>query len=149
MAASQIFHTGGRRLLNQIFNGATARPTTLYLLLRQLDGVSGHPADAAAADTLTSNLQEVSTSGTGYARIAITLNTSNAPETASGADSILTFAQQTYSFTGTVTGITHAALATTSDNTGVLIESAPLSTTRNVANGDQLKVTFVSTITQG
>lgn len=147
MAATQIAHTVGRRLVNQILNGATARPTTVYLGLRKLDGAGGAPADAAAADTLTSNLSEVA--GVGYARIAITFNTTNAPETLSGADSLLTFAQQTFTFTGTFTGITHAFLATTSDNTGVLIESAPLSVTRNVANGDQLKVTFLSYMGQG
>lgn len=147
MAATQIFHSEGRRLLNQIFNGATSKPATLYLLLRTLDGTGGHAADAAAADTLTSNLYEVS--GGGYARQAITFNSTNMPESASGADSILTFAQQTFTFTGTITGITHAAVATTSDNTGKLVASAPLSTTRNVANGDQLKVTFVFTLTQG
>lgn len=147
MPASQIVHTGGRRLINQILNGATARPTTVYLGLRTLDGASGHTSDAAAADTLASNLFEVS--GAGYARIAITFNTTNAPESLSGADSVLTFAQQTFNFTGTVNGITHAFLATTSDNTGVLIESAPLSVTRNVGNGDQLKVTFQSLCVQG
>lgn len=142
MAATQIYHTAGRRLVNQILNGVTVRPGTLYMLLRTLDGAGGHAADAAAADTLTSNLYEAS--GGGYARQTIIFNSTNMPESLSGADSVLTFAQQTFTFTGTITGITHAAIATTPDNTGVLIESAPLATTRNVANGDQLKVTFLS-----
>lgn len=147
MSATQFFHNVGKRLLNQIFNGATARPGTLYLGLRILDGAGGRPADAAAADTLTSNLSEVS--GSGYARQAITFNSTNAPETANGNDSDLTFAQQTFTFSGTVTAITHAFLATTSDNTGVLVCSAPLATPRNVANGDTLKVTYKFTLTQG
>lgn len=146
MAATEHFHTVGRRLLNQIFNGSTSKPATLYLGLRQLDGVSGHPSDATDADTLTSNLQEVSTSGTGYARIAVTFNNTNMPETLSGANSILTFAVQQFNFTGTVTGITHAFIASTSDNTGVLIASAPMSVTRNVANGDQINETFTFTM---
>lgn len=147
MAATQVFHSVGRRWLNQVVNKSVSLPTNLYLLLRTLDGISGHPADAAAADTLTSNLAEAS--GGGYGRITITLNSTNMPESASGADSILTFAQQTFAFTGTVTGITHAAIATTSNSSGVLIASAPLAVTRNVANGDELKETFTFTLTQG
>jgi hypothetical protein len=147
MPASQIFHTAGRRHVWQVWNGATARPTTLYVGLRKLDGAGGAPADAAAADTLTSNLSEVS--GVGYARQSVTFNNANCPESLSGADSLITFPQVTFTFTGTFSGITHAFVATTSDNTGTLIESAPLSVTRNVANGDTLKVTFQSILTQG
>lgn len=147
MSATQIFHTGGRRLVNQIINGVVVRPPTLYLLLRTLDGAGGHTADAAADDSLTNHLNEVS--GGGYARIAVTNNSTNLPETASGADSLLTMAPQTFTFTGSLAGITHAALATTPDNSGVLIESAPLAAVRNVANGDTLTVTFKSLMTQG
>lgn len=140
-------HTVGRRMLNQIINGATARPTTVYLLLRQLDGNASRPTDAADGDTLTTNLNEVV--GAGYARIAIVLNSTNAPETLTGVDSILTFAQQQFNFTGTFSGITHMAIATTADNTGILLWSAPLSAVRNVANGDQLKVTPTFTMQTG
>ena len=144
MAATEHFHTVGRRLLNQIFNGSTSKPATLYLGLRILNGGS-NPADATDADTLTSNLSEVPSSN-GYARIAITFNSTNMPETLSSPNSILTFAVQQFNFTGTITGITHAFIATTSDNTGVLIASAPLSVTRNVANGDQINETFTFTL---
>ena len=137
---SQITHTGGRRWHNQILNGSVARPANLYQLLRQLDGVSGRPSDVAADDSLTNHLNEVT--GAGYARKTIAFNATNFPESASGADSLITVAAQTYSFTGTFSGITHAALATTSDNTGVLIISAPLSTTYNVSNGSSIQVTF-------
>lgn len=153
MASTQVFHTVGRRWLNQILNGSVARPATLYMGLRTLDGVGGHASDAAAADTLSSNLYEAS--GCGYARQAITFNATNFPETLSGSDSILTVAQQTFDFgtAGTLTGVTHSFLATTSDNTGVLIVSAPLGATRNfvgaASNGDQLKVTMTVTTTQG
>jgi hypothetical protein len=152
MAATQFWHSAGLRMMLQILNGVVARPATLYLLLRQLDGVSGHPADAAAADTLTSNLSEVTTVNTGYARIAVTNNSTNFPEAASGANSLITELQQTYTFTGAglpVNGITHSAQATSSDNTGVLLCSAPLSVTRNVAVNDQLKVTFSMLAEQG
>ncbi|MBN9503652.1 MAG: hypothetical protein BGO01_20595 [Armatimonadetes bacterium 55-13] len=144
---SQIMHTVGRRWVNQILNGSTARPANLYMLLRQLDGNSGRPSDAAAADTLTSNLNEVS--GAGYARKTIAFNATNFPESLSGADSVLTVAAQTFTFTGTFSGITHASLASTSDNTGVLIGSAPLSTTYNVTNGSQITVNMNWLDTQG
>lgn len=147
MSATQILHTGGRRLINQIINGSTARPANLYLILRTLDGAGGHTADAAADDSLTNHLNEVA--GSGYARIAIALDAAHFPETASGADSLLTAAAQTFTFTGAVNGVTHAALATTADNSGVLIASAPLAAVRNVANGDTLTVTFKLTETQG
>lgn len=144
---SQVMHTGGRRWVNQILNGSISRPANLFMLLRRLDGVGGRPADAAAADTLASNLSESAVSG--YARQSITFNATNFPESLSGADSLITVAQQTFSFTGTEVGITHASLATTSDNTGVLICSAPLSVIRNVSNGDQIKPTLNFIDTQG
>jgi len=150
MVASQIFHTSGRRLFGQIFNGAATRPATLYILLRQLDGVSGHPSDAAAADTLASNLQECT--GSGYARQSFTNNSTNVTEAAGGvgsADSVLTCEQVTFTFTGTINGITHAGIATSSDNSGVLITSMPLAVTRNVANTDTIKVTCSLNLTQG
>lgn len=149
MSSTPVFHTSGRRWLAQVINKVVSLPANLYLGLRQLDGVSGHPADAAAADTLVSNLQEVSTSGTGYARIAMALGVGNFPDTTSGADALLTGAQETFNFTGAVNGITHGFLATTVDNTGVLIASAPCAAVRNVVSGDQLKETFVLTLTAG
>ncbi len=142
MSASAIIHSGGARFLNKVSCGLLSPGATWYLGLRTLDGAGGHPADVAAADTLTSNLAEVS--GAGYARAAITLST-DVSEALSGSDSLLTFAQKTFNFTGSVSGITHAFIATTNDNTGVLIASAPLAATRNVANGDVIKDTFTLT----
>jgi len=147
MSASQIEHTAGRRWKNGVLNGTVARPANLYLILRTLDGAGGHTADAAADDTLTNHLNEVA--GAGYTRIAIPFDAAHFPETASGADSILTAAAQTFTFTGSVNGLTHASLCTTADNTGVLLVTAPLAAVRNVANGDTLTVTFVWKQTQG
>lgn len=153
MTASSLWHTGGKRWLNQVINKTVGLPTNLYLGLRQLDGASGHPADAAQADTLSSNLQEVSTTTTGYGRIAMTLNATNFPEAASSTDSLITALPQTFTFTGVslpVNGITHAFLATTSDNTGVLLMSFALSTTRNAGtNGDTVTVTVKNLIEIG
>lgn len=150
MAATSRIHSAGRTWFAQLLNKAISQPTTLYLGLRQLDGSGGHPADSADADTLTSNLQEVSTSSTGYARQAITVDSTNLAASVSGGNALITIAQQTFgAFTATVTGITHWFLASTSDNTGVLIGSGALSTTRNVASGDTLKVTAKLTIGAG
>ena len=151
MAATAHFHTVGRRWLNQILNGSISRPSSLWLGLRICNGGS-NPSDAADADTMTSNLSEVSPTNTGYARIQITLNSTNMPESLSGIDSILTFAVQAFNFSGSalpVNGITHAFICTGSsatDTTGVLIASAPLAATRNVAAGDQINETFTFTL---
>ena len=147
MASTAKFHTAGRRLFNQIFNKAVSPLTTIYLGLRTLDGVGSHPADAANGDTLgnATTLAEVSSTSTGYARQAITVNSTNLAETLSDPDSLLTFIQKTFNFTGAglpVNGITHAFIASTSDNTGVLIASAPLSAVVNAAEGYSLAETF-------
>lgn len=148
MSATQILHAAGARLLGQVFLGSTARPTSLYLLLRQLDGTGGHTSDAAAADTLSSNLNEVS--GGGYARQTVTFTTGGGcTEAASGNSSLITLPQKTFTFTGTITGVTHLGTATSADNSGVLLCSAPLATTRNFANGDTLAVTGSVLIEQG
>ena len=144
MAFSNIFHYSGRRWVNQILNGQIARPSTLYLGLRTLNGVGSNPSDATLADTLTSNLTEVGT-GLGYARIAITFNNTNFVESLSSPDSILTVAAQTFTFTGTVSGVTHSFLCTSSDNSGVLICSAaiPAAVVKNFGSGDTYQVTAV------
>lgn len=150
MSSSQIFHTAGRRFFNQLFGKATpSKPTLLYLGLRILDGNSGRPADANAADTLTSNLSEVSTSGTGYSRQIITVST-DITEAASGADSLLTIATKTFGpFSATISNVTHVFVATSSDNTGVLLWSAPLTPERSFGSGDTLQETASFTLTQG
>lgn len=149
MAATNRFHVGGRRLFNQIFNAAVSRPTSVWVGLRQCDGVGGHPADAADADSMTSNLSEVTPTNTGYARVQVTLNTTNMPETLSGIDSLLTLASQAFNFSGSalpVNGVTHAFICTganATDTTGVLIGSIALAATRNFASGDQENVVFI------
>jgi len=146
LSATAQFHTNGRRYYNKLLNGVQAPPATLYIGLRTLDGTGSHPSDAAIGDTLASATTLAEVSGGGYARVPITVSSANVAEAVSGNNSVLTFSQVTFSFTGTLSGITHAFLATSSDNTGTLLASAPLSVTRNVANGDQLKETFTFTL---
>ena len=147
--ATNRFHVGGRRLFNQIFNGGTARPTSIWIGLRICNGVGSNPADAADADSMTSNLSEVSPTNTGYARVQVTNNTTNFPETLSGIDSILTLASQAFNFSGSalpVNGVTHAFICTgttATDTTGILIASIALAATRNFASGDQENVVFM------
>ena len=152
MSASEIFHTVGRRLVNQILNGTTTRPATWYVGLRTLNGSGANPTDANVADTLTSNLAEAS--GAGYARIAVVNNATNLPESASTSNSILSMLAQTFSFNSTtgspLTGCTHAFWATSTDNSGTLFASMPLGTTRNfigaVTGGDTSTVTCTFTM---
>lgn len=139
MAASMVAHTVGVQHILGILNASQTKTTNVYLLLRQLDGAAGRPADAVIADTLTTNLSEVSATGTGYGRIAMAWTT-GVLALVSG-DAVITFPAQVFSFTGALTA-THAAIATTVDNTGVLIGSVPLQVVRNFANGDTDTVTF-------
>ena len=147
MSATARIHAGGAALVAGLFNKTVSQGTNIYLGLRTLDGAGGHPSDAAAADSLTSNLQEVS--GGGYSRASITINSTNLAITTSGSNSVITFTATVFNFSGSISGITHAFIATTSDNSGSLIASAPLQVTRNVANGDSITVTFVLTINAG
>ena len=143
MAFSNIYHTAGRTLFANIFNKSVAIPATLYLGLRTLNGVAGNPADATLADTLTSNLFEVPTAGTGYARIAVALNAANFPSSLSVAEALLITAAQTYTFTNTVTGVTHSFWCTSPDNSGILIWSnaIPSAIAKSFGNTDTYAVT--------
>ena len=145
MAATAHIHAGGAAFIASLLNKSATMSATWYLGLRKCDGVGSDPSDASASDSLTSNLAEVGT-GVGYSRIAITINSTNLAISTSGTSSVITFTASTFSFTGSVSGITHAFLATSSDNSGSLIASAPLQVTRNVANGDSITVTFQLTV---
>lgn len=152
MPASEIFHTVGRRLTNQILNGSASIPASWYLLLRTLNGSGSNPTDANVADTLSSNLAEAS--GAGYARISVKNTSTNVAESASSSNSILSMTAQTFSFSLTagspLTGCTHVAWATSVDNSGVLFCSMPLGTTRNFigapSGGDTSTVTCTFTM---
>jgi hypothetical protein len=139
MAASQVYHTDGQTHRLAILNGSQTKTTNVYIGLRICDGLSARPADANVADTLASNLSEVSATGTGYARIAVAWTAGTL--TVSGSDAVLTFPSVIFNFTGGVANATHMFIATTPDNTGHLLYSVPLSAVRNFANGDSDTVT--------
>ena len=159
MASTEVFHVGGRQLVGGLLNKSLTAPTNWYLLLRTLDGVGGHPSDASATDTLTLNLAEAS--GAGYTpaaspgRISVTNNNTNLPLASSGSNYTLSMLAQTFSFnsaTGSpLVGVTHVSWATTADNSGTLLCSMPLGTTRNfvgaVSGGDTCTVTCTLTST--
>lgn len=140
MPATMVFHTDGANHLFGILNGSQTKTTNVYLGLRVLDGLSARPADANIADTLTSNLSEVSTAATGYGRVAIAW-TAGVLSTV-GGDAVITFPAQIFNFTGSVTDATHAFLCTTIDSSGRLLTSVPLQAVRNFASGDSDTVTF-------
>ena len=153
MSATAIFHIGGRQLVAQLLNGSASAPASIYVGLRTLDGASGHPSDAAIADTLTSNLAEAS--GAGYTpaaspgRITVTNNNTNIPASLNGSNWQLAMVAQTFNFnsaTGSpLNGVTHCFWATTANNSGLLIASMPLGVVRNyvgaASNGDSEVVT--------
>ena len=127
-----------------ILNGANARPANLYLGLRTLNGVAPNPADAALADTLTSNLYEVP-AGLGYTRFTLAFNSGIFVASLSAQEALLSVAAQTWTFTGTVTGVTHSFFCTTPDNSGVLICSAPIPSAiaKSFGNTDTYAVTSI------
>lgn len=159
MASSEMWHIGGRQLVGGLLNKTLTGPTNWYLLLRTLDGVGGHPADANVLDTLTSNLAEAS--GAGYTpaaspgRIAVVNNNTNLPLAAASPNYTLSMLAQTFNFNSATSspliGVTHVAWATTVDNTGLLVASMPLGTTRNfvgaASGGDTSTVTCTVTST--
>lgn len=158
MTASEMFHIGGRQLVGGLLNKSLTAPTNWYVLLRTLNG-GGNPADANVLDTLTSNLAEAS--GAGYipaaapGRIAVVNNNTNLVLAAASPNWTLSMLAQTFSFTSAtgspLVGVTHVAWATTVDNTGLLVASMPLGTTRNfvgaVSGGDTSTVTCTLTST--
>jgi hypothetical protein len=118
-------HLDLRQAEAQAFNGVlamgTALGTTMYLGLR-----NDTPVDS---DTL-STLSTTEIVGGGYARVAITINSTNFPDSASGFDRLISILQQSFAaFTGTPTtnGATHWFLCNAaSGTTGKLWASGPL-----------------------
>lgn len=92
-----------------------------------------------ATDTLADLLGEVT--GAGYAPLAFARNSTDWPTLAlDTGDYKITSATKTFTATGDWTSATYLVLATTTDNTGLLVAFAPLSTTRTLVNGDTLDV---------
>jgi hypothetical protein len=113
---------------------ATTCPTTFYLRL-----YNDTPVET---DTLATLTGEPSTNG--YAVQEITRNSSGWPTLAlDSGDYQATSSTETFSASGGSWGpVTYAVLATSSDTSGKLIAYTALSTSRTLATGESLQVTY-------
>jgi len=124
---------GEQNMLNSYFR-STSSPTTFYIRL-----YNDTPVETDSLSALTGE-----PSGNGYAAIEVERNATGFPTLAlDSGDYKIT--SKTVTFTasgGTIGPVTYAVLATTSDNTGLLLSFVALSTTRTLANGESLQVTL-------
>ncbi len=113
---------------------ATSCPTTFYLRL-----YNDTPTET---DTLSALTGEPTTNG--YAAQEITRNSSGWPTLAlDSGDYQATSSTETFSASGGSWGpVTYAVLATSTDSSGKLIAYTALSTSRTLASGESLQVTY-------
>lgn len=121
---------GEQSILDVYFRGGTA-PSGFYLRL-----YDDTPAEDDTLETLTGEV-----TGSGYSAIAVARNSTDFPTLAlDSGDYKVTSATKTFTATGTWSDATQLVLATTSNDTGLLIAYVALSTTRTLVNGDSLAV---------
>jgi len=136
--AAELHTEGLQFLLEVAFSEEQSVPANFYI---------GLATDASLAeDAALTDLTEVS--GTGYARQSVASNNTDFTSATHGTnDRKTTTKSVTFTAGGTWTGANTAFLATTSDNTGKLICSAPLSQTRTLVNTDTLSFDFQIALT--
>ena len=129
--AAELHTEGLQYILEAAFSEVQVPPANFYM---------GLATDASLAEGATlASLTEVS--GTGYARQTVPSSAAGFTSATTGTgDRKLTTSIETFTAGGNWTGANTVFLATTIDGTGKLIASAPLSTTRTLANGDTLQV---------
>jgi hypothetical protein len=128
-----LLDEGEQMVLDVFLRGATA-VSSFYLGL----------CNSTPGETDTLNTLSNEASGNGYARIAIEHSNVGWPTLALDSGDFMA-TSKTVSFLATSNSIgpvTSAFLCTSSDNTGKLIATAALSTTRTLANTDTLQVTY-------
>jgi hypothetical protein len=132
--AAEVHTEGLQFILAVAFPKSQSVPANFY---------AGLCTDTSLAEDATlASLTEVS--GTGYGRQTVASSGSGFAEAATGTnDRKVTTATVTFTAGGTWTGAKTAFLATSSDGSGKLLASGPLSATRTLQNGDTLQVTFV------
>jgi hypothetical protein len=124
---------GEEAFLDVFLRGATA-PATFYLRL-----YNDTPAETDGLADLTGE-----PSGNGYAAEELARSAVGWPTLAlDSGDYQATSATVTYTASGGSIGpVTYCVLATTSDNTGLLVSYAALSQSRTLADGESLDVTY-------
>ena len=135
--AAEVHTTGLQWMLEVCFTEEQSVPANFYI---------GLATDASLAeDAALGDQTEVS--GTGYARCAVASNNTDMTSAATGTnDYKATTSTETFTAGGDWTGANTAFLCTSSDDSGVLICSAPLSATRTLVNTDTLQVAFAITL---
>lgn len=132
-------HTDGLQFILEVaFTEEQSVPANFYV---------GLATDALLAES--ANLgDQTEVSGTGYARQTVASNNVDIVSAATGTgDYKVTTKTVTFTASGTWTGAKTVFLATTSNDTGVLIASAPLSETRTLLNTHTLTVSIAVIIT--
>jgi hypothetical protein len=129
--AAELHTEGLQFLLEVVFSEEQSVPVNFYV---------GLCTDASLAEGVgLGDLTEVT--GTGYARQTVASDDVDFTSATTGTgDRKTTTKTVTFEAGGDWTGANTVFLATTVDETGKLVASAPLSETRTLANGDTLDV---------
>jgi hypothetical protein len=123
-------HGGGEQYILKVVFQGTLIPVAYYLGLDNRQVVS-------VSDTLASLVQEPT--GNGYTRQPLMSNTNNFIISQSGETYIASTSVVTFTASGSSWGpVQNLFLATTLDNSGVLISTAPLTPAFSVSPGDQI-----------
>lgn len=125
-------HTDGLQFLLEVtFTEEQSVPANYYI---------GLATDASLSETASLG-DQTEVSGTSYARQAVASDNVDITSAATGTnDYKVTTKTVTFTAGGTWTGANTVFLATTSNDSGVLIASAPLSETRTLEDTDTLTI---------
>ncbi len=125
-------HTDGLQFILEVtFTEEQSVPVNFYI---------GLATDVSLSETASLG-DQTEVSGTGYARQAVASDNVDITSAATGTnDYKVTTKTVTFTAGGTWTGAKTVFLATTLNDTGVLIASAPLSETRTLADTDTLTI---------
>jgi hypothetical protein len=135
--ATELHQEGLKFLLEAAFSETQAVPANFYI---------GLCTDTSLAED-ASLASKTEVGGTGYARQTVASDgTDFTSATAGTTDWKMTTKSVTFTAGGTWTGAKTVFLASTVADTGKLIASAPLSTTRQLNNGDMLTVALEITL---
>ena len=129
--AAELHTDGLQWMLEVCFTEEQTVPASFYI---------GLATDASLAETASLG-DQTEVSGTGYARQAVASNSTDITSAATGTnDYKITTSTETFTAGGTWTGAKTYFLATTVNDTGVLIASGPLSETITLEDTDTLTI---------
>ncbi|NMC74373.1 MAG: hypothetical protein GYA56_08480 [Geobacteraceae bacterium] len=133
-AHNALADEGEQLFLNVVLRGGTAPANTYLRLYNTTPEETSTLAGIAAYEP----------SGNGYSPQALPSSSSGWLSLAlDSGDYMATSVTKTFTASGgTIGPVTHLVLATSSDNSGKLVSYAALSTTRTLADGDSLQVTY-------